>query len=196
MLSGPSGSGKSMLTKKLLENAAKMMIPPPIECIFNYSCWQELYEQIDTPFPIKFVEGISKFEDLPKDRQPRMLIIDDCMDEVANSPDVSDMYTKYSHHYNYSVVALTPNMFAKGKYFRTISLNTQYLWLLKSIRDNSTIKTLGAQMGQQKFLFDCYTDAMKTKYGHLFINLRPSADDNTRVRTKMFDSPSIVYVKK
>ena len=77
MLSGPSGSGKSMLTKKLLENAARMMIPPPIECIFNYSCWQELYEQIDTPFPIKFVESISKFEDLPKDRQPRMLIIDE-----------------------------------------------------------------------------------------------------------------------
>ena len=87
-------------------------------------------------------------------------------------------------------------MFAKGKYFRTISLNTHYLWLLRSIRDNSTIKTLGTQMGQRKFLFDCYTDAMKTNYGHLFINLRPSADDNTRVRTKMFDSPSIVYVKK
>ena len=56
------------------------------------------YEQIKTPFPIKFIEGISKFEELPKDRQPRILIIDDSMDEVANSPDVADMYAKYSHH--------------------------------------------------------------------------------------------------
>ena len=72
-----------------------MMVPPPIECIFNYSCWQDLYEQIDTPFPIRFVECISKFEDLPKDRQPRILIIDDSMDEVANSPDVANMHTKY-----------------------------------------------------------------------------------------------------
>ena len=65
MFKGSSGSGKTVLTKELLENAAKMMLPRPIECIFNYACWQELYEQIHTPFPIKFVEGISKFEDLP-----------------------------------------------------------------------------------------------------------------------------------
>ena len=118
------------------------------------------------------------------------------MDEVANSPDIADMYTKYSHHYNYSILVLTQNMFAKGKYFRTISLNTHYLWILKSIRDNSTIKTLCTQMGQRKFLFDCYTDAMKTNYGHLFINLRPSADDNTRVRTKLFEYPYVVYIPK
>ena len=35
------------------------------------------------------------------------------MDEVANSPDVADMYTKNSHHYSYSVVVLTQNMFPK-----------------------------------------------------------------------------------
>ena len=172
------------------------MIPPPVECIFNYCCWQELYEKISTPFPIRFIEGVSKFEDLPKDRQPRILIIDDSINEVANSADVADMYTKYSHHYNYSVIVLTQNMFAKGKYFRTISLNTHYLWILKSVRDTSTVKTLGAQMGQQKFLFDCYTDAMKTSYGHLFINLRPATDDNTRIRSQMFDYPSVVYIPK
>ena len=31
------------------------------------------------------------------------------MDEVANSPDVANMYTKYSHHHNYSVIVLTQN---------------------------------------------------------------------------------------
>ena len=48
-------------------------------------------------------------------------------------------------------------------------------------------------MGQQKFLFDYYTDAMKTSYGHLVINLRPAADDNTRI---IFDYPSVVYIPK
>ena len=123
-----------------------MMVPPPVECIFNYCCWQELYETITTPFPIKFVEGVSKFEDLPKDKLPRIIIIDDSMDQVANSPDVSDIFTKYSHHYNYSVIVLTQNLFAKGKYFRTISLNTHYLWILKSVRDIATIKTLGKHL--------------------------------------------------
>ena len=51
-------------------------------------------------------------------------------------------------------------------------------------------------MGQRNFLFDCYTNAMKTDNGYLFVHMRPSADDNTRVRTKMFDSPSVVYLPK
>ena len=38
---------------------------------------------------------------------------------------------------------------------------------------------IGAQMVQRKFLFDCYTDAMKTSYGIIYVNLRPAADDNT-----------------
>ena len=100
MLTGPSGSRKSDLCKQLLENAAKMMVLPPIECIFNFCWWQELYEQIKIPCPIKFMKVISKFEELPKDRQPQILIVDDSMDEVANSPDVADMHTKYSQHYN------------------------------------------------------------------------------------------------
>ena len=57
---------------------------------------------------------------------------------------------------------------------------------------------IGAQMGQRKFLFDCYTDAMKTSYGiiHVYVNLRLAADDNTWIRSKMFDSPSVVYVPR
>ena len=30
--------------------------------------------------------------------------------------------------------------------------------------------TLGVQMRQSKFLFECYNDAMKTNYGHLQSN--------------------------
>ena len=51
-------------------------------------------------------------------------------------------------------------------------------------------------MGQRKFLFDCYTDAMKTSYSHLFDSLQLAEDDNTRIRSKMFDSPSVVYVPR
>ena len=56
------------------------------------------------------------------------MIIDNSMDEVANSPDVADMYTtcKHSHHYNYSVVVFTQNMFDEGEYLCTNSLNTHY----------------------------------------------------------------------
>ena len=130
--------------------------------------------------------------------RPQLIVCRHCIHEVANSLDVADMYTtcKNSHHYNYSVVVLTQNMFAEGKHFRTISLNTHFLWILKSVRDNTTVQTLGARMGQKKFLFDCYTDAMKTSYSHLFVNLQLAEDENTRIRSKMFDSPSVFYVPR
>ena len=172
------------------------MDPVPEEAIINYTCWQPLYEQINCAFPVKFIEGISKIEDLPQDRKHRILAIDDSMIALSDSEEVSDMYTKYSHHLNYSVIGLTQNLFSKGKHFRTISLNCQYFFLMKSVRDNTAIKVLGSQMGQRDFLHQAYMDAIKKPFGHLFLNLKSSADDKARVRAHIFDKPSVVYLPK
>lgn len=185
-----------MLMKSLLENSAKYIHPVPEECIINYSVWQNLYERIKCPFPIKFHEGITKIEDLPRDGKHRIIIIDDLMNTVADSEAVCDLYTKYSHHLNYSVIILIQNLFEKGKYFRTISLNTHYLWLLKSVRDTSTIATLGKQMGNTRFITQCYKDAVSKPYGYLFIDMKPSSDDKYRIRSQIFDDPIVVYLDK
>lgn len=192
---GPTGSGKSVLCKKLLENAMTHISPPPVECLFNYSVYQSLYDTIRCPFPIRFVEGLSNVDDLTKDGQHRIWILDDLMGSVSDSSAICDVYTKYSHHLNYSVVILSQNLYEKGRYFRTISLNTQYLWLLKSVRDTSIISTLGRQMGNTKFLASCYEQAMTEKFGHLFIDMRSSTDDKYRIRSKIFSEPSVVYLK-
>lgn len=141
------------------------------------------------------MEGLSKIEDLPKDGQHRIWIIDDLMDDAGNSSQIADLFTKFSHHLNYSVVLLSQNLFNKGRYYRTISLQVQYLFLLKSVRDTSIISTLGRQMGNTKFLTACYEEATSNPYGYLFLDLKPSTDDKFRVRTNIFNEPSIVFVK-
>ena len=50
-------------------------------------------------------------ESLPIDRQPRLLVIDDLMEEFSSSKDIADVYTKFSRHYNYSIVTPTQNLF-------------------------------------------------------------------------------------
>lgn len=134
--------------------------------------------------------------DMPKDKKHRLWILDDLMAQCSDSQDVVDIFTKYSHHLNYSIVLLTQNMYHNGKHFRTISLNTQYLWILKSVRDTSTIATLGRQMGITNLLKEAYQDAVFVPYGHLFIDMKPGSDDRYRIRSNTFGEPISVYLKK
>lgn len=117
------------------------------------------------------------------------------MESVSESAEMSDIYTKYSHHLNYSVIMLCQNLFQKGRYFRTISLNTQYLFILKSVRDTSIISTLGRQMGNSKFLKSAYDQATSLPFGYLFIDLKPGSDDKYRIRANTFEDQPIVFLK-
>ena len=150
---------------------------------------------MNSSIPIRFIEGLSKIEDLPRDGKHRLWIIDDLMSDVSNSAAIADVYTKYSHHLNYSVIILCQNLYEKGKFFRTISLQVQYLFLLRSIRDASVISTLGRQIGNYKVLKQCYQDATLQPFSYLFIDMKPGADDRYRYRSNIFNNPSIVYVK-
>jgi energy-coupling factor transporter ATP-binding protein EcfA2 len=197
-IAGPSGSGKSTLLKDIIANAALIFSPAPVEIIICYAIYQPLYDSYQqlSPVPVKFVEGLAMLDSLPKDRLSRIIVYDDLMDVISSSQEIADFYTKYSHHYNYSIITLVQNLFHRGKHFRTISLNCHHFWLLKSVRDYSVIQTIGRQMGSQKFVFESYLDAIKSKFGYLFLNCSPVCDDLARVRAKIFENPSVAYLPK
>lgn len=194
-MTGASGSGKTIVCKQLLENANTFIDPLPIECFYHYGVYQNLFSQFKCSFPIKFIEGLPDVESLQKDGQHRLIIIDDLMDEAAASSQICNLFTKFSHHMNYSVILLTQNMFNKGKYFRTISLQAQYLFLLKSVRDVSIVSNIGKQLGHSKFLLSCYQEATAKPYGFLFLDLKAASDDKYRVRANIFSEPIIVFIK-
>ncbi len=58
VISGPSGSGKTVFVKNLLCNANKMIDVKIDNIVFLYGCWQPLYDELLSLFPIKFIEGI------------------------------------------------------------------------------------------------------------------------------------------
>ncbi len=50
VISGPSSSGKTVLVKKLLCNADKMINVKIDNIVFLYSCWQPLYDELSSLF--------------------------------------------------------------------------------------------------------------------------------------------------
>ena len=55
--------------------------------------------------------------------QGGLLVMDDLMDESSEDKRVLDLFTKFSHHQNITVLYLCQDMFSNGKYAKSISRN-------------------------------------------------------------------------
>ena len=107
IVSGPTGSGKSVFTLKLIEYVREIISPPPERIPFCYGEYQKIFDN----YP-----GADFHDELPDvssfDGKKRTLLM---MDDLMTSTDdrVVDIFTKISHHRNLSVVYLTQNLFTK-----------------------------------------------------------------------------------
>ena len=115
LVAGPSNSGKSTLLKKILEN--NMIVPAPNFIVWYYKIWQPLYQEMQHTIPnIFFKEGLPSAEQVREhEDRPRLFVLDDLMSTATDSAEVCSMFTEGSHHYNYSVVCVTQNLFYKVK---------------------------------------------------------------------------------
>ena len=115
-----------------------------------------------------------------------IIVIDDLMQAAKSSSIVSDIFTKYSHHNNITCICLLQNLFPKGSEMRNISLNSNYIVLMKNTRDRAQIRHLGAQVypGMTQFLTKAYEDATKDNpYSYLLLDFLNTTPDQVRVRT-------------
>ena len=122
VVSGPSGRGESVWTKKLL--LSSIIQPSPQRIIWCFGQWQTLYDNIRKKIPkIEFVSGIlDHLNDLHyiNAGERNILIFDNMMTDAKCDQRIADLFTKGSHHRNISVVYLTQNLFPQGKACRDI----------------------------------------------------------------------------
>ena len=194
---GGTSSGKSFFTRRLLENANLMIHPPPDRLLYCYGEWQPMFQEMKG---VEFVRGLT--EDLVKRENLKghtCLVIDDLSDEVDEKL-IGALFTKISHHRNVSVIFLLNNLYYRGlKNMRDISLNTHYLLIFKSPRDQSSIATIARQLlGQDyKLMLDAYRDATSEKFGYLLVDSKASTPEAIRFRTKIFPGErTICYIQK
>ena len=189
LIVGPTSSGKTIFTKNLLENKTLMLKNAPSRIVWCYSVWQPLYENL-SEF-IEFYEGLPDIELIKQGNF--ILVVDDLMTEVSNNEKLSQIFTKYSHHYNISCIYLLQNLFPKGPQARTISLNAHYIVLMKNNRDRAQIRHLASQVypGNTKFLIEAFKDATQLPFSYLLLDFKNDISETIRIRTGIFPNESM-----
>lgn len=206
MLVGPSMSGKTVLTLKILRNATVMYRIPPKKIVYAYGVYQKVFGELETEIAnLTLHEGLPSRDIIenmgsedPKDHS--LLILDDLMDEICRSSEMCSLFTREVHHRRISVLMISQNIFHQSKYSRTINLNSSYLILMKTCRDLQQIHHVSRQMfpSTPKRLLEAYEDATRVPHGYLVVNnLTGSGDEDIRLSTKILpEDYLILYTKR
>ena len=178
VISGPTGSGKTVRLLEMISRADDVAEPAPAEIIYCYDDWQPIFDRYANT--IRFHHGIIDVDEIPNDGQHRWLVFDDLMDELLDNPGANDLFTKRSHHRLLCVILLVQNLFHKK--IRTISLNAHYVMIGKSPRDSSSVLNLAKQAfpGQSKYVMESYRDATREPHSFLTVDLTQKTDDDKR----------------
>jgi hypothetical protein len=195
LIGAQSQGGKTYFVYQLLKNAV-IFKPELPKIIYCYSEWQTIYEKMMIEINnITFMKGLPDIIDL----ENVVIVLDDLMSEVIENKSLLNLFTVGSHHKKISTIFLTQNIYEKGKYARTISLNCHYMVLFKNLRDQSQVLHLSRQLypGDTKFFQEVFRLATEEKYGHLILDLKQKSNNLLRLRSLDFSSGNIyVYLKK
>ena len=135
-----TGSGKTVWVQSLLKQANRMINPPPERIVWCYSQWQPAYMEMLVSIPhIEFVKGIPPAleQDSYLDVNKRnLMVFDDQMIDASKDKRIVNLFIRGSHHRNLSVIYIVQNLFHQGKGSRSISLNSHYLVLSKTLGTN------------------------------------------------------------
>lgn len=202
IISGGTGSGKSVFTRALLESNAETFVglPDLPKVVWCFGIHQPAFDVPMKNTLSHFHEGMVDESFLEK-HKPDVLVVDDMMSEKANDPFMHNLFTKVSHHKRITVIFITQNMYEKGQC--KMKRNAHYLVIMRSPSDKSQIMTLARQLypGSSKFFLEAYNDATAKKFGYLFIDVSPNSEEDKRLQTDILPDGtgsvrSIVYVKK
>jgi hypothetical protein len=165
--------------------------------MYCYGVWQKLFEDKEKELALDFHEGLPTEEEVIHfaDGSHNVIVIDDLMDQVVDSPQIQNLFTRLSHHKFVSVIFVNQNMFCQGRCARNISLNTHYMFLLRNPRDLMQFNILARQTGMKNTLIEAYRDCISKPYGYLLVDLSPHSDENYSLKTNIFpEEDTIVYL--
>ena len=195
IISGPTGTGKSWLIFKIIENRRDLFDKKIEKIYYFYSVWQNMFDKYSDQ-DIVFINN-KPDEKIIKEIANGghyLLVIDDLQTAALKDEFIANLFTRESHHKNLSVFLILQNLFHQGKYSRDISLNSHYFILFKNPRDKNQIKTLARQLGLNKTLEEAYNSATEKPFSYLLIDLSPNSNPDYMLRSDILpEDYTIVY---
>ena len=198
-ISGPTMSGKSCLTKRILEHCNAMFTQQVTKIIYAYSEWQSLYDEMKkTVDNLEFYQGLPDREAMQcfgSTKQHVILCIDDLFMQVTQSEDAVQLFCVFSHHLNISVIFLAQSLYPPGRFSKTLSLQVQYYFLLRNRRDKRQVITFASQLfpSKSKYMLDAYEKCTeRVDYNYLLIDISPSVDQRYQLRSNIFPGETTV----
>lgn len=195
LLVGGSGAGKTVFMKRLIEERAHMFNVTFEKIIFYYAEWQPLYESLSG---VEFRQELPLLEDHPPGERPKLLVIDDFLDEIKkHNKEFLKLFIKGSHHRNLSIYFLSQSLFPDG--LRQISLNAHYIVIFKTARDLAQLRAFTYQVSPDHWraYLEAFQDATKLPHTYLLFDFKPSQMDHLRLRTLIFPGEATaVYIPK
>ena len=133
---------------RFIENRNEIFTEKIEKVYYFYDTYQKKFD--DYVSEIDLIHEVPSLEILKKaDRC--LLVLDDLMHRPQDV--ITEIFTVYAHHYNFSVMFTAQNLFNKN--IREISLNSHFVILFKNCRDATQI---------QHFLRQAFTNRAKTVY--------------------------------
>lgn len=200
LVAGSTGSGKTVWVRNLLKEY-KYLIDIKVKVLKVLWCYgqdQDLHKVLLKNVDLIYLKRLPTSGDI-ENIKPNIIVLDDLMNELKNDEIIKNLFTQGSHHCNLSILFITQNLFYQDKSMRTISLNAQYIVILKGIRLTQQIQILGNQIypGKSKLFLNIYKDATKDSFSYLILDLHPNSDDKYRLRNRIFKSelPKLLSTK-
>jgi hypothetical protein len=128
---------------------------------------------------------------------PCLFILDNLLNEMYSRA-VCDLFTKGSHHRNFSVILITQSFSHQAPHCRDISLNAKYLVALKNVRDRNQFAYPARQVLPEASgsLCEAYREATQKPHGYMILGFAQDTDDLLRYRTNVFPSEyPIIYAR-
>jgi hypothetical protein len=117
------------------------------------------------------------------------------MQEVCDSREMGNYFTRTAHHKNISIFYLTQNFYQKGRCATTITRNSSYVILFSSPNDVGQIRIFAGQRFNPPAIMAAYDLICRMPYGYLLINCTQNTPDWLRLRSNIIPPEQLVVFK-
>ena len=175
---GNSGSGKTYFVSKLIQSGQIRPAPDSIHMFTGVKdasghlleALEYLQETQDIPFQ-EHGDDLERLDEVLDEEGQKLIIIDDLMQKVVNTPKAVELFASGTHHKNASAIMMWQDLFPQGmkKLSITLARNAHYHVIFYS-PNVSAFKTFASQRDNGSQLMALYKDSKNYQQTPLVID--------------------------